>query len=221
MRIAQSKKLRQYERSKGDRYNRNRKMAAWKVTTSSALTIRMFSVVFAVVGATGLSYPASAGTISQDEIAIYKAVLASWFDGKPERQLVDYHLEVPPSAGDSELQECTKGLRFARDARPDKESLVGVDFEGAAIDLIDGSKWNPNDPGPAIANGKSVGAAVREGFAHSLISFSQATFSYDGRDALVGFSMVCGSLCGSGSTIHLRKSGTQWKEVNRCREWIS
>jgi len=196
-------------------------METWKVTTSSVIAIRMFSVAVAVIGATGTSYAASAGAVSQDEVAIYKSVLASWFDGKPERQLVDYHLGASPSATDPELQECTKGLRFAGDARATQESLVGVDFEGGAIHLIDGSKWNPNDPGQAIANGKSVGAAVDEGLAHSLISFSQATFSYDGRDALVNFSMVCGSLCGSGSTIHLRKSGTQWKEVNRCREWIS
>jgi hypothetical protein len=201
----------------------NRKSGLGKVKKMSAITTRVFSAAVAIIGATDPSCPAVAGTISQDEITVYKTVLASWFDGKPERQLVDYHLDARPSARDPELLKCTKGLRFAGDTRPDQDqkSLVGGDFKGSAIDLIDGSKWNPNDPGRAIAKGKSIGTALGDGIAHSLISFSQIAFSYDDRDALVKISVVCGSLCGIGSTIHLHKSGTQWKFVNHCGGWVS
>jgi len=198
-------------------------MATWNVKVLSATTTRILAVAVAVVGAMDLGYPALAGTITQDEIAIYKTVLASWFDGKPRRQLADYHLGGPPSARDSEFLRCTKGLRFAGDIRPDnsQKSLDVADFEGSDIDLTDGWKWTPNDPGQAITNGKSVRTAVSDGIAHSLVSFSQIAFSYDHTDALVKFSMVCGGLCGSGSTIHLHKSNRQWKVVSRCGGWIS
>ncbi|HEX2593905.1 MAG TPA: hypothetical protein VHL34_20565 [Rhizomicrobium sp.] len=189
----------------------------------AAIITRVYSVAVVVFGAMGLSYPSVAATISQDEITVYKTVLASWFDGRPQQQLVDYHLAAPPSAADPALLECTKALHFAGNSPPDQnqKSLVGADFEGSGVTLIDGSRWNPNDPGRAIANGELVGAAVNDGIAHSLISFSQIAFSDDGKDALVKFSMVCGHLCGTGSTIHLHKSETEWKVINRCSGWIS
>ena len=195
----------------------------WRETTLSVFTNGIISVSIAAIGALSPSHSSASIPLSQDEIAIYETVLASWSSGNSDRQLVDYRLDTPPVASDPALLNCTKGVRFSGDTQrvQDQKSLIDVHFKGAAIELTDGSKWNPDDPGAAIANGKSIKAAVSEGIGHSLISFSQTTFSHDGKDALVSFSMICGSLCGSGSTIHLRKAGTQWHVVNRCREWIS
>lgn len=151
---------------------------------------------------------------------IYETVLASWLGKEKGRQLVDEELSAPPSKDDPEFSECTKGLNFSTQVIQQK-SLAGIQFKREGIELIDGSKWKPADPGQAIASGKSVDAAVKEGFAHSLISFSQVAFSSDGRDALVKIGMSCGSLCGSGSTIRLRKSGAEWTIISRCGNWVS
>jgi hypothetical protein len=162
-------------------------------------------------------------SVSQDEMAIYNTVLASWLGKHQGRQLVNEKLSAPPSKHDPEFDECTKGLDFRSVAQgaENKKSLAGIRFKTNGIELIDGSQWKPADPGQGIANGESVETAVRNGFANSLISFSQIAFSRDRKDALVKISMVCGGLCGSGSTIHLHNSATGWGILSRCGEWIS
>jgi len=156
-------------------------------------------------------------------MAVYETVLASWLGKEKGRHLVNEELSAAPSKSDPEFDECAKGLNFApaRQGVQGKKSLAGVQFKRNGIELIDGSKWKPADPGQAIAGGESVDAAVRAGFSHALISFSQIAFSRDGKDALVKFGMVCGGLCGSGSTIHLRKSASGWAILGRCGGWIS
>jgi hypothetical protein len=162
-------------------------------------------------------------SVSQDEIAIYELVLASWLGKERGHQLVNEQLSAAPSRDDPDFADCTKGLHFPEVIQGDDstKSLRGVRFNRTGIELIDGSQWSPADPGKAIAAGKPVDAAVAEGFSHSLISFSRILFSRDDSDALVKFSMVCGGLCGSGSTIHLRKSSRGWAIVNRCGGWVS
>jgi hypothetical protein len=161
--------------------------------------------------------------ISQIEQDIYDAVLDSWLEKEQGRQLVNESLSPPPSIGDREIGECSKGLGFpalGQDQQTSR-SLAGAKFSRSGIKLIDGSQWRANDPGQGIANGKPVDAAVNEGISHSLISFSQIDFSRDKTKALVQFSMVCGSLCGSGSTLLLRRTNGHWAVSKRCGGWIS
>jgi hypothetical protein len=162
-------------------------------------------------------------SISQDEMAVYEAVLSAWLSKRRGRQLVNEQLSAAPLKDDPDLKECTKDLDFSappQRVEPEK-SLAGVRFKRNGIELIDGSKWKPADPERGVANGKSVEAAVEEGFSKSMISFSQIAFNSDGNDALVKFSMECGGLCGSGSTMHLHKFANGWVVVRRCEQWIS
>lgn len=85
------------------------------------------------------------------------------------------------------------------------------------MELIPRSQWSAHDPAQGMAAGKSA----EEGFSHSLVFLSQIAFTSDGKDALVGFGMVCGDLCGSGATLRLHQSGAGWSVVSRCRNWIS
>ena len=164
-----------------------------------------------------------APSISPDEKAVYEAVLTSWLGAEQGPQFVNAELGPPPSPSDAEFTECAKGLDFPPNTpvQQGPKSLVGVQFNRSGIELIDGSRWSPVDPGRGIAEGKTVESAVKDGFAHSLMSFSQIVFNRTGRDAIVKFGMVCGSLCGSGSTLHLHKSGDRWVVLNRCGGWIS
>lgn len=165
----------------------------------------------------------SASSIGPEERAVYEAVLASWLGADRGRQLVSIELSAPPTVSDAEFKECAKGLNFSPGTQHEQgqKSLTGVHFNRNGIELIEQSHWSAHDPGQGIAKGQSVESAVTEGFSNSLISFSQISFSQDGQDALVRFSMACGSLCGSGSTMHLHKSGVRWEVIDRCEGWIS
>jgi hypothetical protein len=176
-----------------------------------------FAIALGFVWTTASAEPTS---ISEDETAIYETLIASWLDGNQGHQLVDERLSARP---DPNLEKCTKDIDFpTTSTEQGQKSLTGVQFKAKGIDLIDGSSWSAVDPSTAIfKNGRPVDEAVSEGFAHSLISFSQITFSRDGKDALVKFSMVCGSLCGTGSTMHMQRARSKWVLLKRCGGWVS
>jgi hypothetical protein len=162
-------------------------------------------------------------TVSQDEQAIYKAVLKSWLGPESGKQLVNERLSPPPSASAPENAECAKGLNFIEiPAESSKEeTLSSATFDGSAIELVDGETWTPTDPEQGIGRGHPVDSAVKEAISRSLISFSQVAFSADRRDALVDFSMACGRLCGTGFTLHMHKSKGEWRTAGRCGGYIS
>ena len=162
-------------------------------------------------------------SINPDEQAVYETVLASWLGREQGRQRINQTLSPPPSTADPEVDDCARGLTFpqATAAGQGGKSLVGVQFKRKNIELVDGSGWRPADPGQGIAEGRSVASAVKDGFSHSLISFSQIAFSQNGEDALVKFGMVCGRLCGTGSTLRLHRTRGVWTVANRCGGWIS
>jgi len=167
--------------------------------------------------------PGSTPSLSQDEQAIYAAVLTSWVASDTERQSVNQRLGPPPSASDPETADCVKGLRFPRtpDAPVAEKLLSSSTFGADAVVLVDGDTWSPSDPGPAIARGEPVNSAVDKAISRSLVSFSQITFSVDRKDALVRFSMACGRLCGTGFTLQMHKSLGVWTTGRRCGNYIS
>lgn len=166
--------------------------------------------------------PNIAGTsINQDELDVYDAVLSSWLKGARMPQMVAEQLNKAPTLSDAQKKSCATGLSFVAPADDRPVTLAGVQFRKSGIKLVDAAQWKPHDPGDAIRNGRRVDAAVKEGFAHSLMRFSRVSFTPDRRDAVVEFGMTCGGLCGSGSTVHLRKQGSGWSIVARCSDWIS
>lgn len=190
----------------------------------SALVLASVCISTASCGSHASNHPTAAdSSVSPDELAVYETVLTSWLGSENRRQLVSYELSAPPSKQDSEFTDCAKGMNFpaANDGSLGAKTLTGVHFKNPRIELIDGSKWKPADPAEAMANGDSVDVAVRKGFSQSLMSLSQIAFSRDGKDAFVKIGMSCGSLCGSGSTVHLQKSAAGWTILGRCGEWIS
>ena len=173
-----------------------------------------------VVGLEVTAVASSSPSINQEEQAVYETALSSWLGANEAPQLVNVELSAPPSASAPEFRQCAKGLRFSAPGIA-QTSLAGVAFKRRGITLIEGSRWSPVDPGQAIREGKSVEGAVEQGNSHSLISFSRIAFTRNGNDALVNMGMVCGMLCGSGSTLHLHKSSSRWTVVGRCGGWIS
>jgi hypothetical protein len=78
-----------------------------------------------------------------------------------------------------------------------------------------------NDPRNWIGKGNSVESAVNNAFDSGLFSLSQIAFDKQHRRALVMYSFVCGSLCGSGVWLFENVNG-EWKRIEHlCGGWVS
>jgi len=157
------------------------------------------------------------------EIEVYEAVLRSWFGRSHSGVLVDERLGSAPQPSDEEVSDCLKGVDFRSGASPALESLRDAKFKRKGVRLVDGAKWHADDEqlNTAVTHGEFHDADLERAFEHALSRFSQIQFDKDGRLALLTFSYVCGDLCGSGSTLLMKKSANRWTVMKRCRQWVS
>jgi len=87
---------------------------------------------------------------------------------------------------------------------------------------VDPKTWKPSDPRDAIARGKSIEAAVENGFAKGLYAFSAIAFNASHTTAALSYSFVCGMLCGNGGVVVFNKTNRGWvKSDENCGIWIS
>lgn len=171
----------------------------------------------------------SISPLSEDEIAIYRAVL--------ERRLSQgwaslhvsaktYPFEAEPLRGS--VCECLQDIYL------EGSSLAFHSFHALPPDVLPGKRMKlvdpqkqaaivrANDPDKTMAEGKTVDEVVRDAEATGLFSLSEVVFDKEHRHAVVSYSYRCGALCGSGSTLVFEKIGGQWKNTNRkCGGWIS
>ena len=94
------------------------------------------------------------------------------------------------------------------------------------IRLVDANKQavivQSNDPNHSIREGKSVKAAVNRAFSTGLFSMSEIALDKEQQRALVSYSFVCGSLCGSGGVWLFEKVDGAWKKSEHvCGGWVS
>jgi hypothetical protein len=96
--------------------------------------------------------------------------------------------------------------------------------------LVDPDKQNKavqeNDPQKLIMRGAKIMNAdlsrvVERAFETGLFSFSEIVFDSEHGIAIVAFSFDCGSLCGHGNTIILKKAGDKWIVSKECGGWVS
>jgi len=74
----------------------------------------------------------------------------------------------------------------------------------------------------SLREGKSVETAVHVAFSTGLFSSSEIAFDKEQRRALVGYSFVCGSLCGSGGVWLFEKVDGVWRKSEHvCGGWVS
>jgi hypothetical protein len=153
---------------------------------------------------------------------VYEAALQSWLDQSDANVLIDERLAPAPTPSDTEISDCVEGVAFGRGA-PALDSLRGAAFKSKNVQLVDGATWQADDQEleTAVARGEFHEADLTRAFAHGLIRFSRIQFDRDGQLALLTFSHVCGDLCGSGSTLLMKKRGTVWKVAKRCRGWAA
>jgi len=186
---------------------------------------RLRRAVRIAVGASGRKAATNRGRLSADEIAVYRAVLLQWNSDARPLNLAERTLPLDVTSSDC---ECLKNFdvqnligashpfhRLTRDAFPERNIRV-VDA-AKQFDMV-----QTNDPHNGMAAGKSVEKAVNDAFTSGLFSVSEIAFDKDHQQALVSYSFVCGSLCGSGGTWLLERVDGVWKRTNRtCGGWVS
>jgi hypothetical protein len=171
----------------------------------------------------------AASTLSADEVAIYKALLQQYSEGKDIALNVSqttYPLD--PSSPTSSLDpNCLQGIRIDLEAGAHTFHEMPPDIlPGKSMKLVDPRKQTKivrsNDPGKTIRDGKPVKDAVENAFSTALFSMSEIIFDKEHRFAVVSYSFYCGGLCGHGAALVFEKIKGEWRKTNRnCGSWIS
>ncbi len=166
------------------------------------------------------------GPFSADDMAIYRGILERW--NSNSRSLLNVSNKTFPIDRDLLDCGCLKGieLQSIANAAQSFHILTRDVLAGVNVRLVDADKQSAivqsNDPTKSIRGGKSVKTAVNGAFSTALFSLSEIAFDNEHRRALVSYSFVCGSLCGSGGVWLFEKIGGVWKKSERvCGGWIS
>ena len=193
------------------------------------LDTRLFLAIFALGSLGVCQQQTTRPTVSKqpltaEDLAIYAAVIHGWVDdGKHPVHIamLTEPLHVEDSAG------CSKTPLGKADSnvvhRFRKEDLAQLG--SSMIELVDPDAQSleieKNDPGRAIRNGASVDDAVRNGFAHGMVTLSEIRFDMKHEHAIVWYGFRCGGLCGNGGTVLMEKKDGKWRRGKSCGVWMS
>ncbi len=176
--------------------------------------------------------------LSEEQIAIYRAVLVDYVENDAGASLnIANRTEKlgPNGIWDDEDDKCVRHFKVL----PPIE-LSGVHQLSAAIPLgpkmvlVDpdqqGKLVKQNDPQQLIhraiddhepVSDKELDESVVHAFSTGLFTFSEIAFDKKHNYALLQYSFWCGSLCGHGNLLVLKKVAGKWKIKKRCGEWVS
>ncbi len=161
-----------------------------------------------------------------DEVAIYRGIVERWDSNS--RGLLNVSNRTSPIDRDISDCGCLKGIepQTIVSTVHSFRILTGDVLAGKNIRLVDVNKQavivHSNDPNNSIREGKSVETAVNVAFSTGLFSVSEIAFDKEHRRALISYSFVCGSLCGSGGVWLFEKVDGVWRKSERdCGGWIS
>jgi hypothetical protein len=164
--------------------------------------------------------------LSADDVAIYEEILERW-NSKSRSPLNVSNRTFRLDRGLSDC-DCLKGIepQSIENAANSFHILTGDVLGRKSIRFVDAGKQavviHSNDPDNPIREGKRVEAAVNEAFSTGLFSVSEIAFDKEHRRALVSYSFVCGSLCGSGGVWLFEKVDGLWKKSEHaCDGWVS
>lgn len=162
--------------------------------------------------------------LSAEQLAIYRAILSGWADDGKQ----PVHLANQTVRREEEIGDCAKGIALDQAGantvhRFRKEDLAQLGSE--KIGLVDPEaqekEVDENDPGTAIRHGSSVDDAVRNGFNHGLVTLGEIRFDQKHEVAIVWYGFRCGSLCGNGGTVLMKKNNGVWQRAGQCSVWMS
>jgi hypothetical protein len=173
--------------------------------------------------------------LTADEVVIFRTVLKDYLKGSRGVMLLA-DTTVPVEQSPTSVQTCSDEIS----AKPDPKSINVVHridpsvVGGLRVKLADSDakekEIKANDPQNlihgAIDEGRQVTAkqlddSVTKAFNSALFTLSEIIFDQKHVHAVVSYSFYCGSLCGNGNTLALRKVGKEWKVSKHCGGWVS
>jgi|HubBroStandDraft_6_1064221.scaffolds.fasta_scaffold697477_1 hypothetical protein len=173
--------------------------------------------------------------LTADEVAIFRAVLKVYLKGSRGTMLLA-NATVPADQSSTSVRTCSDEISARPDARSinvvhriDPSVVAGLHVKLADPDAQE-REIEANDPQNlihgAIDEGQRITTrqlddSVTKAFSSALFTFSEIVFDQRHVNAVVSYSFHCGSLCGNGNALILRKVGEQWKISKRCGGWIS
>jgi hypothetical protein len=166
--------------------------------------------------------------LTAEQLAVYRTVLQGWMNDGPSAINLAVETVPLPTSGVFDASACSKGLDLEPVLPADVHRFRAEDLPqvgSGKINLVDPERQRKevaeNDPGKAIREGRSVDEAVRNGFAHGLVTLSEIRFDKEHKRAIVSYSFVCGSLCGNGGAAVMEKIDGGWRLKSSCSDWIS
>jgi hypothetical protein len=173
----------------------------------------------------------NAKTLGEDEVSIYKAVIQEWLSGDPASLNISARTSTLEANSRSTALidcACSAGIQLESllSASQSYHRLTSGVLPAKHVRLVDPNEQTTivgaNDPHNAMKHGISATGAVESAVANGLFTLSEIAFDAERKHALVSYSFVCGSLCGSGNTWVFEKAAGTWKKVNLgCGGWVS
>jgi hypothetical protein len=205
--------------------------AGWKYAAvgSCFLALMLFSAGLSATQESAETKPkVSDQPLTAEQLAVYRTVLHGWMENEVSAINLSIQTSLFLIGGAFDARDCGKEFdlepvvpgvvhRFRLTDLPQlgSDKIGLVDPERGRKDVAD------NDPGKTIGEGRSIEDAVRNGFAHGLVTVSEIRFDKTHTHAIVSYSFFCGSLCGNGGTVILEKVEGGWQRKSRCSDWVS
>ncbi len=159
----------------------------------------------------------SAGTFSEDEIAVYRVILNNY---AVTRKLAGARLNLSTRAGliNDRAKECLEAIKAQKPKSNRARTFLKEHFQSLPyIRLVAArtqlEKIREND------SPRSTSQLVEQS---GMLTLSEIWFDSDHCYALLSFTFNCGRRCGHGSTYILKKVKGKWVQMQHvCESWIS
>jgi hypothetical protein len=213
------------------------KIMKQKLRLVCAAVIVDLSLSLAAVAQDGVSKPqVSKDPLTSEQMAVYRSVLQGYTNGSDSPLNVANKTAPMDTSGPFFDKACVRGLEL-ENTRTSTEVVHQLD-SSLALDrkfiLVDPDqqeeKIKENDPqhlikraisGEEEVTTKKLDTAVTHAFETALFTLTEIIFDKRHRRAVVGYSFVCGGLCGHGNTLVLKKVGEKWRVSKTCGGWVS
>lgn len=173
--------------------------------------------------------------LTAEQVAIYRAVLLDYVkDTKQWLNLADttgpLRLSGPTAAGG-----CDPGFVLETEPAPNlplhqidarvahgiSVTLVDPTEQAARIKKSNTQEHVQGEADGSDSSGQELDETERRAFRNGLFTLTEIAFDPRHQRAVVGYSFVCGELCGHGETLVLEKVAGKWKISRMCGEWVS
>lgn len=201
-----------------------------RLPSTSLMAISLFFAFAASAQDRPSKITISTDPLTTEQIAVYHTVL----ENHTNLNLADTTQPIEPFL--SLDHDCKKEINWARASvsQSSVHRLPEAIAHGLNMFLVNTEeqkkKVEQSDPQKLIKSAidghqdisdNQLETSVKTAFDRGLFTLSEIVFDRRRTQALVGYSFMCGELCGSGGILLLQKRGVEWKVKKHCGGWVS